>query len=143
MKKLVLALGVFSLMSVANAADPLHGKLWKTFDDETGKPKAEVRFTQEPNGTLSASIVKILTPGQENACTQCQGKYRDVSLVGLKIVNNLRPDGNNSYIGGTILDPKSGKSYKLSSTLKGDKLEMRGYVGVSLLGRTQNWQLIK
>ena len=76
MKKLCLALGLFGLASVAAAADPLNGTLWRAIDDKTGKPKAVVKFTEQNNGTLSASIQQVLTLGEENACSKCQGQYK-------------------------------------------------------------------
>ncbi|WP_139853484.1 DUF2147 domain-containing protein [Acinetobacter pullicarnis] len=139
MKKIVLALGLLTTAALANAADPLNGTLWKTIDDETKQPKALVKFTEQKNGTLSATIQAILVPGEENACTKCEGTYKNKSLKGVTIVQNLKKSSGNSYEGGTILDPKNGKSYKLKGELAGNKLNLRGYIGVSLLGRDQTW----
>lgn len=134
-------LGLLGLSALANAADPLNGTVWKTIDDETKQPKAIVKFTEQKNGTLSASIQSVLTPGEENACTKCEGPYHNKSLKGLTIVKGLKNTGGTSYDSGSILDPKSGKTYKLKGTLTdgGKKLELRGYIGVSALGRNQTW----
>lgn len=139
MKKIVLALGLLTTAALANAADPLNGTLWKTIDDETKQPKALVKFTEQKNGTLSATIQAILVAGEENACTKCEGTYKNKSLKGVTIVQNLKKGSGNSYEGGTILDPKNGKSYKLKGELAGNKLNLRGYIGVALLGRDQTW----
>ncbi len=139
MKKIVLTLGLLASTALAYAADPLNGTLWKTIDDDTKQPKALVKFTEQKNGTLSASIQTILAPGEENACTKCEGPYKNKSLKGVTIVQNLKNVGGNSYEGGTILDPKNGKSYKLKGELAGNKLNLRGYIGVSALGRNQTW----
>ena len=139
MKKIALALGLLGLTALANAADPLNGTSWKTIDDKTNQPKAIVKFTEQKNGTLSATIQAILVPGEENACTKCEGTYKNKSLKGVTIVQNLKKSSGNSYEGGTILDPKNGKSYKLKGELAGNKLNLRGYIGVSLLGRDQTW----
>lgn len=139
MKKIVLAIGLLTTAALANAADPLNGTLWKTIDDETKQPKALVKFTEQKNGTLTATIQAILVPGEENACTKCEGTYKNKSLKGVTIVQNLKNSGGTSYEGGTILDPKNGKSYKLKGELAGNKLNLRGYIGVSLLGRDQTW----
>lgn len=141
MKKITLMLGLLGLSALANAADPLNGTVWKTIDDETKQPKAIVKFTEQKNGTLSASIQSVLTPGEENACTKCEGPYHNKSLKGLTIVKGLKNTGGTSYDSGSILDPKSGKTYKLKGTLTdgGKKLELRGYIGVSALGRNQTW----
>ena len=141
MKKIALAFGLLGLSALANAADPLNGTVWKTIDDKTKQPKATVRFTEQKNGTLTASIQSILTPGEENACTKCEGPYHNKSLKGLTIVKGLKNTGGTSYDSGSILDPKSGKTYKLKGNLTdgGKKLELRGYIGVSALGRNQTW----
>ena len=139
MKKIALALGLLATAAFANAADPLNGTVWKTIDDATGKPKAIVKFTEQKNGTLSATIQSIVTPGEENACTKCEGTYKNKSLKGVTIVHNLKNVGGTSYEGGSILDPKNGKTYKLKGELAGNKLNLRGYIGVSALGRNQTW----
>lgn len=141
MKKIALALGLIATTVFANAADPLNGTVWKTIDDKTKQAKAVVKFTEQSNGTLHASIQSILTPGEENACKKCEGTYKNKSLKGLTIVRNLKNAGGTSYDGGSILDPQSGKTYKLKGNLAdgGKKLELRGYIGVAALGRNQTW----
>ena len=141
MKKLAVALTVLGMSVLANAADPLNGTVWKTIDDKTKQPKATVKFTEQKNGTLTASIQSILTPGEENACTKCEGPYHNKSLKGLTIVRGLKNTGGTSYDGGSILDPQTGKTYKLKGKLadSGKKLELRGFVGVAALGRNQTW----
>ena len=141
MKKIALAFGLLGLSALANAADPLNGTVWKTIDDKTKQPKATVKFTEQKNGTLTASIQSILTPGEENACTKCEGPYHNKSLKGLTIVRGLKNTGGTSYDGGSILDPQTGKTYKLKGKLAdgGKKLELRGFIGVAALGRNQTW----
>ena len=141
MKKIALAFGLLGLSALANAADPLNGTVWKTIDDKTKQPKSTVRFTEQKNGTLTASIQSILTPGEENACTKCEGPYHNKSLKGLTIVRGLKNTGGTSYDGGSILDPQTGKTYKLKGKLAdgGKKLELRGFIGVAALGRNQTW----
>ena len=141
MIKIALAFGLLGLSALANAADPLNGTVWKTIDDKTKQPKATVRFTEQKNGTLTASIQSILTPGEENACTKCEGPYHNKSLKGLTIVRGLKNTGGTSYDGGSILDPQTGKTYKLKGKLAdgGKKLELRGFIGVAALGRNQTW----
>ncbi|ATZ66004.1 DUF2147 domain-containing protein [Acinetobacter haemolyticus] len=145
MKKIALALGLFSLTAFANAADALHGSVWQTIDDETKQPKAIVKFTEQKNGTLTATIQSILTPGEENACTKCEGPYKNKSLKGLTIVRGLKNSGGTNYDSGSILDPQSGKTYKLKGQLAdgGQKLQLRGYIGVAALGRNQTWVRVK
>lgn len=139
MKKIVLALGLLSATVFANAADPLNGTVWKTIDDTTKQPKAIVKFTEQKNGTLSATIQSIVTPGEENACVKCEGPYQNKPLKGVTIVNGLKNVGGKNYDNGTILDPKNGKTYKLKGELAGNQLKLRGYIGISALGRNQVW----
>ena len=140
MKKLAVALTVLGMSVLANAADPLNGTVWKTIDDKTKQPKATVKFT-ERNGVLTANIQSILTPGEESACKKCEGPYHNKSLKGLTIVQNLTAVGGGKYENGTILDPQSGKTYKLKGEIAegGIKLNLRGFIGVSALGRNQTW----
>jgi uncharacterized protein (DUF2147 family) len=117
--------------------------LWKTIDDETGKPKSLVRIT-ETNGELSGKIEKLFRePNQDQnpKCDKCEGANKDQPILGMTIMTGLKKDGN-SYDGGRILDPAKGKLYnaKVTVTDGGKKLDMRGSViGFSLVGRTQTW----
>ncbi|MCG2573413.1 MULTISPECIES: DUF2147 domain-containing protein [Acinetobacter] len=144
MKKMLLALGLFGAAIAAHAADPLNGTVWQTIDDATNKPKALVVFTEQKNGTLSASIQKVLTAGEENACTQCNGPYKNKSLRGVTIVRGLKNVGGTEYDNGSILDPKNGKTYSLKGELinGGKQLKIRGYLGFSALGRNQTWNRV-
>lgn len=141
MKKIAFALGLLGMTVLTHAADPLNGTVWKTIDDQTNQAKAIVKFTEQKNGTLSGTIQSVLTPGEEVSCTHCEGPYKNKSLKGVTIVRNLKNVGGTDYDGGTIMDPKSGKSYKLKGTLVdgGKKFNLRGYIGISALGRNQTW----
>jgi uncharacterized protein (DUF2147 family) len=116
--------------------------LWKTIDDSTGKPKSLVRIT-ENNGVVSGKIEKLIREPSEDqnpVCDKCDGELKGKPVLGMTILNGLQKDGD-SYSGGTVLDPHNGKTYKAKITLKDDgkKLEMRGYIGAPLFGRTQTW----
>lgn len=117
--------------------------LWKTIDDETGKPKALVRITEE-NGALSGKIEKLFSAPNEDPnpkCVACEDSRKNQPIIGMTIVTGLKKDGN-EYTGGEILDPKKGKVYKSKATLRdgGQKLEVRGYIGAPMFGRSQVWQ---
>lgn len=116
---------------------------WKTIDDETGKEKSYVEI-YEKDGKLYGKVTKILTKGKENAkCTECKGALKDKPIIGMEILTGLSKKGN-EWTGGKILDPNSGKEYKATVKLNGkDKLDVRGYIGISLVGRTQTWQKVK
>lgn len=65
---------------------------------------------------------------------------RDRPIVGMKLMTGFKHDGGNVWSGGTIYDPESGKTYKCKLTLvEPDELNVRGYVGISLFGRTTTW----
>ena len=59
--------------------------------------------------------------------------------LGLVILKGFKKDGTKGYDDGTIYDPKNGKTYSCKMTLQGNDLDVRGYVGFSLLGRTTRW----
>ena len=68
------------------------------------------------------------------------GDLKDQRLVGLRILWDLTPQGNR-WTGGEILDPDSGRIYKCSIALdgRGKRLRVRGFIGFSLMGRTEYW----
>ncbi|WP_068596223.1 DUF2147 domain-containing protein [Vaginella massiliensis] len=139
-----LFISLFLMISGAIYAQSPVG-VWKTIDDETGKAKSHVEIF-EKNGKLYGKVIKILTVGKENAkCTDCKGDLKNKPIVGMQILNNLKKDGN-EWSGGTILDPNSGKEYKAKMSLNSkdkNKLDVRGYIGISLVGRTQTWERVK
>ncbi len=112
---------------------------WKTIDDVTGKEKSIIEIYQE-NGKIYAKVIQILTPGKENKrCTECEGANKDKPILGMVVINGLSQD-DDEWNGGTILDPNNGKTYKCYITLESEnKLKVRGYIGFSLIGRTQYW----
>lgn len=132
-----LAPTVFAPAAFAQAASP--AGLWKSIDDETKQPKALIRIT-DSNGVLSGRIEKILTDKPDAVCDACSGELKDKPVQGMQILQGLKADGD-WYEGGTILDPNNGKVYKAKLRVVdgGAKLEVRGFIGVSLLGRTQTW----
>jgi uncharacterized protein (DUF2147 family) len=136
-----LATALFVSIPVANAAAPSPVGLWKTIDDETHEARAIVSITEE-NGVLSGRIVRLFRKAGEDPaplCEKCSGERERKPVIGMTILWNLHRDGA-VWDGGEILDPEEGKTYRCKLTLDGDSLEVRGYIGISLLGRTQVWQ---
>ncbi|MGZ2422431.1 uncharacterized protein (DUF2147 family) [Rhizobium laguerreae] len=133
---------VAALMSSAAWADNTSPVgLWRNVDDISGKPRALIRIT-ESNGTLQGRIEKVFLAANESpTCAKCEGALKNTPVVGLVILSGLKKDGN-EYTGGQILDPDNGKVYssKISVTNGGKKLNVRGFIGVSLLGRSQVWE---
>lgn len=74
-------------------------------------------------------------------CSQCEGERKDQPITGMTILQDLKPNGEQVWSDGTILDPAKGKTYRAKAKLLegGDKLEVRGYIGIEALGRTQTW----
>ncbi|MEI7509686.1 MAG: DUF2147 domain-containing protein [Flavobacterium sp.] len=116
---------------------------WKTVDDESGKEKGIVEI-YEKDGKIYGKIIEILeVEHRAKKCTLCEGSDKNKPILGMTFIKGLTKDGN-EYNGGKILDPKNGKLYKCYITLEGkDKLKVRGYIGISLLGRTQYWYRVK
>lgn len=124
------------------AQDPSPVGLWKNIDDVTGKPKALIRIT-ESNGALQGQIEKLFRAPNEDQtpkCERCEGARKDAPVLGLVIMSGLKKDGS-EYTGGEILDPDNGKVYKSKLSLAdgGKKLNVRGYIGIPMLGRSQTW----
>lgn len=123
--------------SVAMAASPVG--TWTTIDDKTGAKRAVVSISSSGD-VLNGVITKVYPqPGDTGICSACPGAFKGKQIQGLRILWGLKKEGDNQWGGGSILDPKSGKIYRVKATLDGNKLYVRGYVGVSLLGRTQTW----
>ena len=115
---------------------------WQTIDDQTGKPKAIIQITDDGSGQLSGKVVRGIGEFDhpERRCTACTDDRKDQLIKGMTIITGMRQDGD-TWDGGEILDPESGKLYKCKMKLEdgGQKLVVRGYIGVSLLGRSQTW----
>lgn len=128
--------------SLGFAADSPAGR-WQTIDDETGKPKSIVEIQQADDGTLSGKVAQILQSdhGPNPLCTECEGERKNQPITGMTILWDLKPDGEQAWNDGTILDPSKGKTYRAKAKLLegGNKLEVRGYIGIEALGRTQTW----
>jgi uncharacterized protein (DUF2147 family) len=142
-----LTLSALLLASSAAFAQATPVGLWKTVDDETGKEKSLVRIS-EAGGTLSGKVEKLLDPAKADAkCDKCSDERKDQPVAGMTILRNVKKTEGSAdeWGGGEILDPNNGKVYKLR--LKpvdgGKKLEVRGYVGMPMLGRTQTWQRVE
>lgn len=138
-KKIPILILALSYLPWAMAAGPSPAGSWTTIDDKTGAKRSVVRISVS-GGTLSGSVVKVFPqPGDSGVCSKCPGAFKDKKIIGLGIIWGLKDDGHGVWSGGSILDPKSGKIYKAKITVQGNKLLVRGYVGVSAFGRTQTW----
>ncbi len=141
MKKLVLL--SFILLSYFNLnAQSVVGK-WKTIDDETGKAKSIIEIYKKGD-KYYGKIVQLLTEqNKDGICRTCETDYKNKNIIGLVIMKDLEKDGN-TYEDGEITDPKTAKTYSCYIELEeADKLKVRGYIGFSLLGRTQYWYRVQ
>ncbi|MCS3531473.1 DUF2147 domain-containing protein [Chryseobacterium sp. JUb7] len=138
MRKLLLTF-VLSLFGVLSFAQ-IEGK-WKTIDDETKQAKSIVEIYKKSDGKYYGKVSQLLIKPADPNCSACKDDRKGKPILGLEIIRGLKKDGD-EFSGGTITDPKTGKTYKCTITKSGDQLSVRGYVGVSLLGRTQTWQKV-
>ena len=112
---------------------------WITIDDKTGEKRAAVHLVMSGN-ELNGIITRVFAqPGDQGICVKCPGDFKDKPIKGMQILWGLKDKGHGIWGGGHILDAKNGKIYRAKLKVEGDKLFVRGYVGVSLFGRTQIW----
>ncbi len=143
MKKIIFS-GLFLLFSVVVFAQSPLGT-WKTIDDETKEEKSYVKIYETEKGELEGKIIKILTPGREEAkCEKCSGENKNQPIKGMVILKDLKKSNSQNWKGGRILDPNNGKEYKAKINLKDENtLEVRGYIGLAMIGRTQTWYRVE
>jgi len=117
---------------------------WVTIDDETGKKRSWVDISETPEGTLETRIERIFAvkEGEEpkRVCDVCEGDFHNKPIVGMRIMWDMKKHNDSSWSDGYVLDPHNGKIYHCQLRMK-DKnhLEIRGYVGLPLIGRSQEW----
>jgi uncharacterized protein (DUF2147 family) len=116
--------------------------LWQTVDDKTGAPRALIQISQDQNGIVSGKVVKGLTPGEppDKRCTPCTDERKDEVIIGMTVLRGMHGTAD-GWEGGDILDPDNGKVYRCKMHLEkgGTELVVRGFIGFSLLGRSQTW----
>ena len=136
---LALPLGAFAQDASGPATPVGH---WTTIDDKTQKPKSVVEIYEAKDGSLAGRVTEILQSdrGPNPLCDKCSGERKGKPVKGMVILWGIKQKGE-VWEGGQILDPASGKVYsvKVTPVENGRKLEVRGFMGFSLLGRTQTW----
>ena len=134
---------LLSAVSSFSFAEDIIG-LWQSIDDKTGAPKALVEIRKEADNTYAGKVVK-LTPRAgytpKETCVDCPPPYTNKPIIGLDVVTGLKSTDGLNYTSGRILDPNTGKLYSLKAKLSsnGKRLHLRGYLGISALGRNQIW----
>lgn len=143
-----MALRMFAIAALlcgaALAADELDSPVgyWMTIDDNDGKPRGIVKI-EEIGGELVGHIVKVFPrPGEEDnpVCVKCKGAMKGKRAIGMRVLWGMKKD-DDEWNGGGVMDPDNGETYKgyLKLIDGGKKLKLRGYVGISLFGRSQEW----
>jgi uncharacterized protein (DUF2147 family) len=140
MKNIFLSIAILCITSTFSQS--VIGK-WKTIDDETGEAKSIVEI-YENGGKVYGKVIEIFEEKRKNdVCKECSGVDKNKPIQGMVILRGLTKD-DDEYSGGKIIDPKNGKTYKCTIALESkDKLKVRGYIGFSLIGRSQYWVRVK
>ena len=111
---------------------------WQVVNSD-GSPGGKVETYLE-DGKLFGRVTE-LRPGRKagDVCDKCQGALRGQPIMGLVIMRGFHAEGDD-WVGGTVVDPENGKEYQGKIWAVGaDRLGMRGFIGISLLGRTATW----
>ena len=142
MKSIVFTVLILCFSLYSAKAQSVFGK-WQSIDSETGKAEAIIEIYKEKNKAY-AKVVDILNPDdRDKICIYCKDKNKDKPILGMIIVDGLKENGD-VWSGGKILDPKNGNYYKCYITLvNNSKLKLRGYIGISLFGRTEYWNKVE
>jgi uncharacterized protein (DUF2147 family) len=149
LRSMIAAVLAFEAAAATFAKDvpqPTAAGLWERADS-TGAPAAWFRIL-DCGGVYQGKMVKIFAspPGQNPEdwrCTACSGAKRDAPVLGLTFIDGMRRNGL-AYEGGSILDPRTGLVYgaRMDLSPDGRQLNVRGYLGIELLGHTETWQRI-
>lgn len=120
------------------AFSQIEGK-WKTVDDETGEKKAVVQIYKKKDGKYYGRILEMLKELPFDTCEKCAGDLKGKPVIGLEFIQGMEKSGD-EWINGIVHEPKSGKSYNCKAKLtKSGGLELRAYLGMPFIGRTQTW----
>ncbi len=139
--------GMLGLSGQAVAAPLSAAGIWQQYDEDGGEPQALVTLTEQ-DGIVEGTVTKLFpAPGEpaDPVCGNCKGAKRGKPVLGMKVIERVKRGADGFYSGGIIIDPESGTEYncQLSLSDNGKILKVRGFVGVSLFGRTQEWKRLQ
>lgn len=147
-KKQIAVFLSFFIVSNIYANDEIVGK-WKTIDDKSGVVRAIVQIYKNTDESYAGKILKIYPrldgslPDYTETCLKCKGELKNTPIIGMQVLSGFikNPKKEDEYINGKIVDPVSGETYKSKIKVAKNyrKLNLRGYIGISQLGRTQTW----
>lgn len=118
---------------------------WQQVNEQTKQPQSVIQIWQNQDGSLSGKILGLYpVKGRELAkyCDKCTDHRKNQPIIGMTIINDMQQvDSSLIWSGGEILDPKAGSTYRCKIVLSEDNktLQVRGYLGIPLLGRSQTW----
>lgn len=143
MIKIYSVIAAMFLSSSISFAQDLTGT-WQQIDDKTGSPKALIEMNKLNDGTYVGKITKVTPrPGYtpRETCVNCPEPYTNKPILGLDVIKGLKETAPDNYAGGQVLDPLTGKIYNLKGRIStnGKRLTLRGYLGISAIGRSQTW----
>lgn len=136
LRKGVLA-GVLLSMAASIGASPVG--VWTTIDEHTGEKRADVRFDLVQDELVGTIVRPYSKPDDVRFCNACPGAFKNKPILGLRFIWGLKQDEDGAWVNGHILDPQSGRIYRLKVVEKSDRLHVRGYMGHPLIGRSQVW----
>jgi uncharacterized protein (DUF2147 family) len=147
MRRRVFAIATIASLSASAlgaSAEPTAAGLWEQVDEKTGKPESWFNII-EKDGLYTGTIVKMFQkpgdpPPESWRCTKCEGAEKNAPVLGLALIKGMKRNGL-KYEGGTIMDPRDGTVYRalMNVSPDGKQIEVRGYLGIALLGRSQMW----
>lgn len=139
LRRLIFTIPFLCIPALA-AAEPTPVGLWKSIDDATHKPRAFIRLYEQA-GEIFGRVESSVDPNDPTEfCTRCDGDRKNKPVIGMVILRHMKKHGA-EYSGGDILDPDSGWVYRCRLWLQdgGASLVVRGFLGISLAGRSQTW----
>ncbi|MEN8123978.1 MAG: DUF2147 domain-containing protein [Bacteroidota bacterium] len=138
MKKLFTFSMLLFISITTSNAQSVTGK-WYSIDSETNAKKSIIEVYQQNNKIYAKILELVKEEDKGKLCDKCEGKNHNKPIEGMVILDGLSKDGD-EWSGGKILDPKNGSIYKCYIELvEKNKLKIRGYIGFSLIGRTEYW----